>query len=60
MTVGVIRSMVAAASQNTYAVLSNYSGRLQLMIVSTVFYVIGAVIDSQAYDLQLFAGCALL
>lgn len=52
--------MVAAASQNTYAVLSNYSGRLQLMIVSTVFYVIGAVIDSQAYDLQLFAGCALL
>ncbi|RKP30436.1 hypothetical protein METBISCDRAFT_30952 [Metschnikowia bicuspidata] len=59
MTVGVIRSMMAAASQTTYAILSDYSGRLSLLIVSTIFYVIGAVIESQAYDLQLFAGCAV-
>lgn len=52
--------MVAAASQTTYSRLSDYSGRLELLIVSTIFYVIGTVIESQAYDLQLFAGCAVL
>lgn len=59
-TVNVIRSVVAAASQPTYARLSDRFGRLELFIVSILFYVVGTIIESQAYDVQRFAGGAVL
>lgn len=59
-TVGVIRSVVAAASQPAYARLSDQFGRLELFIVSIIFYAVGTVIESQAYDVQRFAGGAVL
>lgn len=59
-TVNVIKSVVAAAAQPTYARLSDTFGRLELVVVSVIFYAIGTVIESQAYDVQRFAGGAIL
>lgn len=59
-TVGVIRSVVAAAAQPTYARLSDKFGRLELVLVSIIFYAMGTVIESQAYDIYRFAGGAVL
>lgn len=59
-TVNVIRAVIAAASQPTYARLSDFFGRLELFIVSIVLYVVGTVIMSQAFDVQRFAGGAVL
>ncbi|GEQ70560.1 hypothetical protein JCM33374_g4238 [Metschnikowia sp. JCM 33374] len=58
--VNVIRSVIAAASQPTYARLSDRFGRLELFVVSILFYVVGTIIQSQAYDVQRFAGGAVL
>lgn len=59
-TVNVIRAVVAAAAQPTYARLSDQFGRLELFLISIVFYAVGTVIESQAYDVQRFAGGAVL
>ncbi|CAK7909971.1 siderophore iron transporter Arn1p [[Candida] anglica] len=59
-TVGVIRAVVAAASQPTYARLSDRFGRIELFVVSIFLYSMGTVIESQAYDVQRFAGGAVL
>lgn len=59
-TVNVIRAVVAAAAQPTYARLSDKFGRLELFAVSVVFYAVGTVIESQAYDVNRFAGGAVL
>lgn len=59
-TVNVIRAVVAAASQPTYARLSDKFGRLELFTVSVIFYAVGTVIESQAYDINRFAGGAVL
>lgn len=58
--VNVIRSVIAAASQPTYARLSDRFGRLELFVISILFYVVGTIIQSQAYDVQRFAGGAVL
>lgn len=59
-TVNVIRSVVAAASQPVYARLSDTFGRLELVIVSILFYAVGTVIEAKAYDVQRFAAGAVL
>lgn len=59
-TVNVIRAVVAAASQFAYARLSDTFGRLQLLVVLILFYVVGTIITSQAYDIQRFAGGSVL
>lgn len=59
-TVNVIRTVVAAASQPTYARLSDIFGRISLVVISIVFYAVGTVISSQAYDVQRFAGGSVL
>lgn len=59
-TVNVIRAVVAAASQPTYARLSDVFGRFELLIISIIFYAIGTVIESQAFDIYRFAGGAVL
>lgn len=58
-TVNVIRSVVAAAAQPTYARLSDKFGRLELLLVAVLFYAVGTVIESQAYDVQRFAAGAV-
>ena len=58
--VNVIRAVIAAASQPTFARLSDRFGRLELFVISILFYVVGTIIQSQAYDVQRFAGGAVL
>lgn len=59
-TVNVIKTVIAAASQPTYARLSDIFGRVELVVVSIIFYALGTVIQSQAYDVQRFAGGTVL
>ncbi|CAK7916685.1 siderophore iron transporter Arn1p [[Candida] anglica] len=59
-TVGVISAVVTAASQPTYARLSDRFGRIELFTISIIFYALGTVIESQAYDVQRFAGGSVL
>ncbi|SCU98866.1 LAMI_0F16534g1_1 [Lachancea mirantina] len=54
-TVNVISLVISAVGQIFFAALSDIFGRLSLFIVSIVFYVVGTVIQSQAYDVQRYA-----
>lgn len=58
-TVNVITAVMAAASQPTYARLSDIFGRVELFVISIVFYSVGAIIESQATDVQRFAAGAV-
>ncbi|CDR37294.1 CYFA0S01e09340g1_1 [Cyberlindnera fabianii] len=51
-TIGVINGVIGAASQIIYARLSDVYGRLPILIVSIVFYVVGTIIQCQAYDIE--------
>lgn len=58
-TIGVINAVVGAASQIVYARLSDVFGRLFLLITAIVFYVVGTIIQSQAYDIQRYCAGAV-
>jgi SIT family siderophore-iron:H+ symporter-like MFS transporter len=58
-TIGVINAVIGAASQIVYARLSDVFGRLILLITAVVFYVIGTIIQSQAYDIQRYCAGAV-
>jgi SIT family siderophore-iron:H+ symporter-like MFS transporter len=40
-TVSVVRAIVAAAAQPAYAKISDYFGRVSILLISSIFYVIG-------------------
>lgn len=50
---------MGAAAQPVYARFDIF-GRLELLIVSIIFYLVGTIIESQAYDAQRYAGGAVL
>lgn len=54
-TISIINMMISAVAQLFFAGLSDVFGRLRLMIVAILFYVVGTVIQSQAYDIQRYA-----
>lgn len=54
-TINVINAVISAASQLVYARLSDVYGRTTLFCVAIVFYVVGTIIQSQAYDVQRYA-----
>ncbi|SCV05099.1 LANO_0G18448g1_1 [Lachancea nothofagi CBS 11611] len=54
-TIEVVSSVMSAISQIFFAGLSDVFGRLSLFIVSIVFYVVGTVIQCQAYNVQRYA-----
>ncbi len=59
-TVNVLRGVIGAAAQPTFARLSDVFGRFELICVTVVFYVIGTIIETQSYEVQRFAGGAIL
>ncbi|CUM56390.1 unnamed protein product [Debaryomyces tyrocola] len=59
-TVNVIKGVIGAAAQPTYARLSDIFGRLELFIFAVILYAMGTVIESQAYDVYRFAGGTVL
>lgn len=58
-TINVINAVVSAVSQIMYARLSDVFGRLSLFIVAVVLYVVGTIIQCQAYDVQRYAAGAI-
>ncbi|SCU89923.1 LAFA_0E21902g1_1 [Lachancea sp. 'fantastica'] len=54
-TVNVISMVISAVGQIFFARLSDVFGRLSIFIVSIVLYVVGTIIQSQAYDVQRYA-----
>lgn len=54
-TVRIISLVIAAVAQVFFAGLSDVFGRLSLFFVSILFYVVGTIIQSQAFDVQRYA-----
>ncbi|KAG7666429.1 ARN1 [[Candida] subhashii] len=59
-TVAVVTSVAGAACQPVYARLSDVFGRLEIFIVSILFYVVGTIIESQATNVQKYAAGSVL
>ncbi|KAI5950989.1 hypothetical protein KGF54_004063 [Candida jiufengensis] len=59
-TVSVMQSVISAAGQPFYARLSDKFGRLELYLTAMAFYIIGTILQSQAYDINIFAAGSVL
>ncbi|KAF1962337.1 MFS general substrate transporter [Byssothecium circinans] len=59
-TIGVVRSVVAAAAQPTAAKIADVFGRVELIIVSIVFYIVGTIVEATCHNVQGFAAGAFL
>jgi len=59
-TVSVVRAIVAAAAQPAYAKVSDYFGRVSILLISCLFYVIGTIVMATGTDVSGFAGGAVL
>ncbi|WYZ46113.1 hypothetical protein EsH8_IX_000338 [Colletotrichum jinshuiense] len=59
-TVNVLRSVIAAAAQPTSAKIADVFGRVELICVSVLFYVVGTIVEACATEVQAFAGGAVI
>ncbi|EPE03131.1 siderophore iron transporter 1 [Ophiostoma piceae UAMH 11346] len=59
-SINVLRSVIAAAAQPTAAKIADIFGRVELVIVSIVFYVVGTIIEASSTGVSSFAGGAVL
>lgn len=59
-TVNVVRSVIAAAAQPTAAKIADVFGRVELVFLSVVFYVIGTIVEAAANSTSTFVGGAVL
>ena len=59
-TVGVLRGVIAAAAQPTAAKIADVFGRVELILISIVFYVIGTIVEATAHTVDAFAAGAVL
>lgn len=55
-----IRAVIAAAAQPTAARIADVFGRVELILVSILFYVLGTIIEACSTGVQAFAGGAVL
>lgn len=58
--INVLRSVIAAAAQPTAAKIADVFGRVELILVSIVFYVVGTIIEASSNGVSSFAGGAVL
>ncbi|CAK7204314.1 ferrioxamine B transporter [Sporothrix eucalyptigena] len=58
--INVLRSVIAAAAQPTAAKIADIFGRVELVLVSIVFYVVGTIIQASSNGVNAFAGGAVL
>ncbi|CAK7227447.1 ferrioxamine B transporter [Sporothrix bragantina] len=58
--INVLRSVIAAAAQPTAAKIADIFGRVELVLVSIVFYVVGTAIQAGSNGVNAFAGGAVL
>ncbi|PHH66024.1 hypothetical protein CDD81_549 [Ophiocordyceps australis] len=55
-TVNVIRGVVAAAAQPTAAKVADVFGRVELICLSALFYIVGTIIEATAHNISTFIG----
>ncbi|BEJ14722.1 hypothetical protein CspHIS471_0404890 [Cutaneotrichosporon sp. HIS471] len=55
-TLNVIRAVVAAAVQPAYAKISDYFGRVSVLFLSVIFYLVGTIVMAAAKNMETFAG----
>lgn len=54
-TINVLRAVIGAAAQPTAAKIADVFGRVELIMVSVVFYILGTVIETVSKDVATFA-----
>jgi SIT family siderophore-iron:H+ symporter-like MFS transporter len=59
-TLGVLRAVIGAATQPTAAKIADVFGRVELVLVSIFFYVLGTIIESVAKNMATFAAGAVI
>ncbi|KAI0011328.1 major facilitator superfamily domain-containing protein [Xylariaceae sp. FL0662B] len=59
-TVNTVRAVIAAAAQPTSAKIADIFGRVELVLLSVLFYVIGTIIEAVSYNVSTFAGGAVM
>jgi SIT family siderophore-iron:H+ symporter-like MFS transporter len=59
-TVTVARSIIAAAIQPGVAKIADVFGRVELIFISIIFYVVGTIVEATSTDVGQFAGGAIL
>lgn len=59
-TVNVVTSIIAVAAQPFYARLSDSFGRGELLVFCILFYVVGTILQSQAHNVQIYAGGSII
>ncbi|KYK57404.1 hypothetical protein DCS_04413 [Drechmeria coniospora] len=59
-TVNVVRSVIAAAAQPTAAKIADVFGRVELICLSVVFYVVGTVVEALSTSIDTFAGGSVI
>ncbi|SPN97767.1 probable SIT1 - Transporter of the bacterial siderophore ferrioxamine B [Cephalotrichum gorgonifer] len=59
-TVNVVRAVIAAAAQPTSARIADIFGRVELICVSVLFYVIGTIIEASSTNMETFIAGALI
>ncbi|OAL44457.1 siderochrome-iron transporter-like protein Sit1 [Pyrenochaeta sp. DS3sAY3a] len=59
-TIGVLRTVIAAAAQPTAAKIADVFGRVEVVVISIVFYVLGTIIEAASTNVEGFAAGAVL
>ncbi|CAI6332394.1 unnamed protein product [Periconia digitata] len=59
-TVNVVRAVIAAATQPTTAKIADVFGRVEMMVVSILFYVAGTIVEATSDNVEAFAAGAFL
>jgi SIT family siderophore-iron:H+ symporter-like MFS transporter len=59
-TVNVLRSVIAAAAQPTSAKIADIFGRVELICLSVLFYVVGTVVETTSTGVSSFAAGAII
>ncbi|CED82708.1 Predicted transporter (major facilitator superfamily) [Phaffia rhodozyma] len=59
-TVNVLRSIIAAAAQPPLAKIADVFGRVELIILSIIFYCVGTIVEATATNIKAFCAGAVL
>ncbi|KAJ5964753.1 uncharacterized protein N7479_004629 [Penicillium vulpinum] len=59
-TINVLRAVIAAAAQPTAAKIADVFGRVELILVSIVFYTVGTIVEACATSVEGFAAGAVI
>ncbi|KAJ5896786.1 Major facilitator superfamily domain general substrate transporter [Penicillium subrubescens] len=59
-TVNVLRAVIAAAAQPTAAKIADVFGRVELIIVSIIFYTVGTIIETFSKSVEAFCAGAVI